>query len=121
MMLNKTTALALAALLSSVAIAQAHPALKATAPASNGVVTPALKEIRLSFSEAVIPVFSGVNVTDGKGKVVQTGKPFSDAKNKNVLIVPLKATLRAGTYQAAWHAVAADTHRVQGRYTFRVK
>ena len=100
--------------------AYAHPGLKATMPAANGVATPALKEIRLSFSEAVIPVFSGVNLSDAKGKAVQTGKPFSEAKNKNILVVPLKATLRPGTYQAVWHVVAADTHRVQGRYTFRV-
>jgi|SRR6476620_1532039 methionine-rich copper-binding protein CopC len=116
-----TLALAIAGTLASAGIVQAHPALKVTAPVSNGIVGPALKEIRLSFSEPIIPAFSGVDVTDGKGGAVQTGKPFTDAKSKNVLVVPLKATLRAGRYQAAWHAVAADTHRVQGKYSFRVK
>src|SRR4051812_30211474 len=121
MKLNRTTALAIAAMLGSVGIAEAHPALKAASPASNAVVSSAMKEIRLSFSEKVVPVFSGVSVTDGKGQAVETGKPFTDAKNKTVLVVPLKAALRTGSYQMAWHAVAADTHRVEGKYSFRVK
>ena len=120
-MRNRTLALAITLSFAAASGAYAHAGLKAATPAANGVVTPALKEIRLSFSEAVIPVFSGVDVIDAKGKAILTGKPVSDAKSKNVLVVPLKATLRPGTYQAAWHAVSADTHRVEGRYTFRVK
>ena len=119
--MRKTLAFVVALTFVAAGGAYAHPGLKATTPAANGVVTPALKEIRLSFSEVIIPLFSGVDLMDAKGKAVQTGKAFSDVKNKNILVVPLQATLRPGTYQAAWHVVAADTHRVQGRYIFRVK
>ena len=99
----------------------AHPALKTAAPSANGVAGSALKEIRLTFSESVVPVLSGAKVTDLSGKTVATAKPFSDVKNMKTLVVPLKAKLAPGAYKVAWFAVASDTHRVKGGYTFTVK
>ena len=101
--------------------AYAHPALKSTNPAANGTVSPALKEVRFDFSESVIPAFSGAKITDPKGKVVPTGTPRVDAKNKKELLVPLNESLKAGKYKLAWYAVASDTHRVTGSYAFTVK
>ena len=120
-MRNNTIGLALAIALGAGSAAHAHAGLKSATPAANGVVSPELKEMRLRFSEVVIPVFSGVDVTDAKGKAIQTGTPFNDAKYKNILVVPLKVALLPGKYQAVWHAVSADTHRVEGHYSFRVK
>ena len=99
----------------------AHPAMKSANPAANGTVTPALKEIRFSFSETVIPAFSGAKLTDPKGKVIPIGTPRVDAKNKKELVLPLKRALTEGKYQLAWYAVASDTHRVTGSYAFTVK
>ena len=44
-----------------------------------------------------------------------------DPGDKKAMIVTLKAPLGAGTYKLAWHAVAGDTHRSQGSYSFTVK
>ena len=101
--------------------ADAHPALKSAVPAANGVVGPPVKDLRFIFSEEVVPAFSGATLTDGRGKIVVTGAPRLDGKNKNLLIVPIKGTLAEGKYKLAWHAVAADTHRLQGSYAFTVK
>ena len=120
-MRNKTLGIAIAIALGAAGAAHAHAGLKSATPAVNGVVSPALKEMRFTFSEPIVPAFSGVSVTDRKGHSVQTGKPVADLKNKNVLVVPLKGTLSNGTYQMVWHAVAADTHRVEGHYGFNVK
>ena len=107
--------------LALVTAASAHPALRALNPPANGIVSNTLKDIRLTFSEAVIPVFSGVTLTDRNGKAVALGAPHQDSKSKNVLVVPLKSTLADGKYQIAWHAVANDTHRVEGMSAFSVK
>ena len=87
----------------------------------NGTVDNRLKEVRIGFSEVVIPAFSGIQITDTKGKVMPLGVAHADAKDKKVLVVPLKQALAAGNYKLAWHAVAADTHRVQGQFEFKVK
>src|SRR3954471_24993528 len=101
--------------------AYAHPALKTVNPPANGIVSNSLKEVRMTFSEAVVPTFSGVKLTDNHGKAIVTGAAHLDSKNKKELVVPLKSTLADGKYQLAWSAVADDTHRVQGKYTFSVK
>jgi len=116
-----TLALIVAATMASGTAAYAHPALKAASPSANGKVASTLKEIRLSFSETVVPVLSGAKITDLKGNAIATAKPYSDAKNKKTLVVPLKAKLTPGAYQVAWYAVASDTHRVKGNYAFTVK
>jgi methionine-rich copper-binding protein CopC len=121
--MHKTMMIAavLAGSMGLIAEAQAHAALKTANPPVNGVVDNRLKEVRVAFSEAVIPAFSGVQITDAAGKLVAMGPPHADAKDKKVLVVPLKQTLAAGSYKLAWHAVAADTHRVEGQYGFKVK
>ncbi|HYM19128.1 MAG TPA: copper homeostasis periplasmic binding protein CopC [Micropepsaceae bacterium] len=101
--------------------AYAHATLKAENPAPNAVVSNSLKEVRLTFSEAVTPAFSGIKLTDLTGKAIATGAPHLDAKNQKALVVPLKSTLAAGKYQLAWYAVSDDAHRVTGKYSFSVK
>ncbi len=121
MSLRTIAAFAITASMAFGAGAYAHPALKAANPAANGVVSPSLKELRLTFSEAVYPAFSGAKLTDRTGRLILTGKPHQDSKNRKLLLVPLKGTLAEGKYQLAWHAVANDSHRVQGNYAFTVK
>lgn len=121
-----TTAFASAALLSSTA-ALAHAKLVAASPAANATVEKPVK-IELRFNEKLTGQFSSVELamTDMPG--MKMNKPMrvggittalgADGKS---LIAALKAPLGAGTYKLAWHAVTADTHRVNGSYTFRVK
>jgi copper resistance protein C len=101
--------------------AYAHPKLVKSDPAADAVVSAAPKELRLSFNEELVPKFSSADVKDQKGQKVEVGTAAADPTDKKQLVVPLTKPLAAGTYKVDWHAVAADTHRVQGSYSFTVK
>jgi len=98
----------------------AHPKLTATVPAADAQAQPP-QEVRLSFSEALVAKFSGLDLKDQNGKRVETGPAASDPKDRKQLIVPVKAALAPGRYTVEWHAVSEDTHRVNGSYSFEVK
>ena len=100
--------------------ALAHPKLTATVPAADAQAQPP-QEIRLSFSEALVAKFSGLDLKDKEGKRIETGPAASDPKDRKQLIVPVKAVLAPGRYTVEWHAVSEDTHRVKGSYFFEVK
>jgi hypothetical protein len=57
---------------------------------------------------------------DQAGKTIATGKAAPDPANRNVLVVPISEHLLPGNYKVEWHAVAEDTHRVRGNYSFSV-
>jgi copper resistance protein C len=100
-------------------VAHAHPQLQSAEPAA-GTATASPKQIRITFSETVIPQFSGVELKDQAGKLIATGKSETDPSNKKMLIVPVKEQLAPGDYKVEWHAVSEDTHRVKGSYSFSV-
>lgn len=111
--------------MSSTALAHTH--LVASTPAANASVAKPTT-ISLSFNEKVMPAFSGADV-------VMTGMPGM-ANHQPMKLSGLKSTWSAdgktltlvagrafpvGTYQVTWHAAGADTHRMQGNFTFSVK
>lgn len=100
-------------------LAYAHPQLQSTEPAA-GVATASPKEIRITFSEPVIPRFSGIELKDQSGKLITTGKSETAPANRKILVVPIKEQLAPGAYNVEWHAVSDDTHRVNGNYSFSV-
>jgi len=119
----KTTSTAVIASFAACLIAtaaSAHPTLKSANPPVEGTATAAPTEIRLNFSEAVILKFSSVELRDQSGTKVAIGKVATDAKDEKQLIVPLQAPLKAGAYTVKWTVVTADTHRVNGTYSFKV-
>src|SRR5262245_13123066 len=73
---KRTTVAALALLVGgfTATSVSAHPTLKSTMPPAEGVVASAPSEIRLSFSEAVIPKFSTVHLKDQAGKSISSRK-----------------------------------------------
>ncbi len=124
----KIASLALAlGTLSLATAAKAHPRLVAASPAANGTIA-STNQLKLSFSEALVAQFSGMNIlmTDMPG--MKMTSPMSVgavtsvlAADGRTLVGTLKAPLPAGTYALGWHAVTADTHRVEGSYSFTVK
>jgi copper resistance protein C len=100
--------------------ALAHAELQSAEPAAGSAATTSPHEIRLTFSEAVIAKFSGVELRDQAGKLIATGKSAVDSASKNVLVVPIIEELPPGNYQVEWHAVSEDTHREKGNYSFSV-
>jgi len=99
------------------AFAHAMPKQESPAPDS-AVVSPA--EVSIDFGEALEPSFSTLVVLDASGKQVNTAQSAVDANNKKHMSVALGG-LAPGAYQVKWSAVAADGHRTQGHYNFKVK
>lgn len=101
--------------------AYAHPELKVSDPLAGSAIVDSPKSIRLSFTEAVIPKFSGIEIRDQTGRVIPTDAAVADPKDRTQLFVPVVGSLAPGTYDVVWHAVGADTHRVQGHFSFKVQ
>lgn len=98
--------------------AYAHAKLTAAEPAANATVaSPRL--IVLRFNEKMVAGFSGFEVTSAGGvKVAIKTKLGKDGMS--LTGVPAKP-LAVGAYKVAWHAVTADSHRMQGDFTFTVR
>ena len=99
------------------ALAHAHPMVMKPAPDST---VPAPISISISFSEAVEPKFSSIQLTDEKGKSVdsEASRPKPNDPKTLILAVP---KLTAGTYFVHWANVAVDGHRLEGSYKFTVQ
>jgi methionine-rich copper-binding protein CopC len=115
----KTLSFAAALFLAGPASAFAHAQLQSASPPVGGTVSPPA-ELRLSFSEAVEPKFSGIAVS-GPGGAVPLGKPKVAPGDGKALLVKIGRTLAPGAYTVKWHAVSVDTHRSQGDFDFTVK
>ena len=116
---------ATAALLAA-APALAHPKLLSTTPASNSVVASPAK-LQLTFSEALVAKFSGVELvmTDMPGMKMSAPMRMTVttalAPDGKTVVVSSAKPLPRGAYRLDWHVVSADTHRVQGSFAFKVK
>ena len=64
-------------------------------------------EARDRMLRGVDTLANAVKVTLGKGGLSLVGAPMPP--------------LAPGTYRVTWHAVSADTHRMEGAYTFTVR
>ncbi|HEY0263341.1 MAG TPA: copper homeostasis periplasmic binding protein CopC [Granulicella sp.] len=99
------------------ALAHAHPKVMTPAPDSVGQ---APTTISITFSEEVEPRFSSIQLTDEKGKSLNTdvSKPAPGDAKTIVLMAP---ALPAGSYVVHWVNVAVDGHRMEGEYKFTVQ
>ena len=108
------------------AAAYAHPELLQTTPAANATTaTPARIELR--FSERMVDAFAGADLLMLDMPGMKMDKPSKEAAavavsadGMTLILTPAKP-LPPGTYRVDYHVAAADTHRVTGSFTFRVK
>jgi hypothetical protein len=100
--------------------AYAHPELLSAEPAAGAAAATSPKQIKITFTEGLIPQFSGAEVKDQAGNAIATGKATVDPANRKQLVVPVNEPLPPGDYKVEWHAVSDDTHRVKGSYSFSV-
>lgn len=98
----------------------AHAFLDKAVPGVGTTVALSPSELKLTFSEKVVPAFSGVRIAAIGGKPIPSDKPVVDRAKQNVLHVRLLHPLRPGTYVVSWHVVSVDTHRTSGNYRFTV-
>jgi copper resistance protein C len=108
----------LALLLAAPAAANAHAMLNRATPPVGSTVSPAPRELVLTFTEKLEPKFSSIEVRDAKGAAVQAGKARAggDGTQLRVALKPLPP----GTYKVIWRVLSVDTHRTNGSFTFRV-
>ena len=122
--MSKKTILAIIGLTSIAAMstaAFAHPKMTSSMPAENAIVAAGPTEIRIMFNENLEPSLSGGDVMTKAGKKIETGKAVTDPTDKKLLVIPIVGQLANDTYIVDWHAVAADSHRIKGSYTFKVE
>jgi methionine-rich copper-binding protein CopC len=98
----------------------AHAFLDHAVPPVGGTVSASLPEIRLYFSEAIEPRFSGIELTSIDGRPVKTGPSTVDPRDQMQFVLPVPA-LPSGRYKVTWHVVSVDTHPTQGDFTFEIK
>lgn len=113
--------LAPAALLGFASQARAHAHLMSANPAPNATVAAGVKAIALHFNEAPMARFSGVDLMAANGAKVAAAPATVIPNDRKTLMTALKAPLARGAYKVSWRAVTADTHRVQGSYSFKVR
>jgi methionine-rich copper-binding protein CopC len=100
--------------------ALSHAFLNEAAPLVGGMVPASPKEIRLTFTEAIEPRFSGIDLATGDGQAIATKPAVVDPANDRQLVLPLPS-LAPGRYRVRWHVVSVDTHRTDGEYSFTVE
>ena len=107
--------------------AQAHTKLVSSSPAANTTVAKPGRVV-LTFNERVIAKFSGATLTMTSMPGMANHQPmaitgFTSAMSADgkTLTLTMRRALSAGTYQLKWHAAGADTHRMEGTFTFTVK
>jgi hypothetical protein len=113
-------ALATAGAMTLASAASAHAHLTASDPDANATVA-APRQLTLRFSETLNPKFSGLTLTMPQTKDLAVAVKVTVSADGKALVATPSEALSAGAYKVTWHAVTADTHRVQGSYDFTVK
>ena len=100
--------------------ANAHAFLDHAVPGVGATVSGSPSELTLTFTQALVPAFSGVQIATAAGAPVAAGKATADPSDPATLHVRLGQPLRPGAYKVTWHVVSVDTHHTQGTYAFTV-
>jgi copper resistance protein C len=98
----------------------AHAFLDHAVPGVGATVTASPSELQLSFTQDIVPAFSGVQLATAEGGAIATGKAAIDPGSANTLHVRLAHPLKPGVYTVHWHVVSVDTHPSSGTYKFTV-
>lgn len=112
-------ALAAALVVAFAAPASAHATLLSTDPSSGGVYDTPPKAVTLRFSEPVEVSLGGIRVYDGGRDRVVTGSPEHPGGAQSQVQVSLPK-LDDGTFVVTWRVISADSHPVEGAFTFQV-
>lgn len=96
----------------TVASAFAHAHLVRATPAEGGTVKDAPTEVTLKFNERLEPAFSSAVIRDSAAKQV-------DKADRTVVRVSLPP-LDPGVYTVEWRAMSSDSHKINGKFTFKV-
>jgi len=76
-------------------------------------------EIRIWFTEPIMPALSSIEVRDASGKQVDRRDLHADQSNPALVHLSLP-TLGNGSYKVIWSIVARDLHVTKGNFGFEV-
>lgn len=99
--------------------ALAHATLESTSPADGAVVSSAPASVSATFDESVGVSPDSLRVFAPNGQRADNGHT-THGRVPQQITVGLLPGLGHGTYTVSWHVVSADSHRVQGAFTFSV-
>jgi methionine-rich copper-binding protein CopC len=110
-------ALTLLACLIPALVAEAHAELVKAVPEPGSVVDSGIKEIRLTFDEA-IEEGSSITLFAEQFRLIPNIQAELDGAD---MFVPIPEALDPGEYTVQWIAVGDDGHTTQGSYQFSVR
>ncbi len=96
----------------------AHAYLDHAVPGVGMTVSGPVREIRITFTQGIVPAFSHVHVVSSAGAQITVGKPVT--ADPETLVIRLSRPLGPGTYSVIYQIVSVDTHTTQGSYSFTV-
>ena len=100
--------------------ASAHASLLGSEPTPGGVYESSPSAVTLRFSEPVEVSLGGVRVFEAKTQDrVDTGRPEHPDGDGSYVTVDVPP-LDDGTYVVTWRVVSADSHPIEGAFTFQV-
>ena len=106
-------------LLATAPAALAHATLESTSPADGAVLRTAPATVSATFDEQVGVSPDSLRVFGPDGQRADNGLTIH-ASVPQEITVGLLPGLGRGTYTVAWHVVSADSHHVQGAFTFSI-
>ena len=112
-------ALVVALVVVAAAPASAHATLLTTDPQNGGVYDKPPSQGKLRFSEPVEVSLGGIRVFSSDRDRVVTGSPEHPGGTQSEVAVSLPG-LDDGTYVVTWRVISADSHPVEGAFTFQV-
>ena len=96
----------------------AHAVLLQSSPTAGQVLLKSPREVSLRFDEQVEASLGAVRLYDSRGRRIDTGA--TTKPSAQVVAVPVRSTLPGGAYVVTWRVISADSHPVQGSFTFQV-
>jgi copper transport protein len=97
----------------------AHAVLEGTEPGAGATVKQSPKQITLSYSEPVEASLGAVRVYNSRSDKVDVGNAHHPDGKASVVAVDTPE-LDDGLYVVTWRVISADSHPIQGAYTFTV-
>jgi len=98
--------------------AVAHAFLDHASPRVGSTVSGSPSEVRLWFTQALEPRFSGAQLRSSGGAVLGSG--VVDSADPKQLVIRVQG-LKPGKYHVSWKVLSVDTHRTEGSFSFEVK
>ncbi len=97
----------------------AHATLEGTDPGAGATVRRSPAQIRLSYSEPVEASLGAVRMFDSRADRVDVGEAHHPNGKASEVAVSVPK-LDDGLYVVTWRVISADSHPIQGAYTFTV-